>query len=47
VDTYVNVLLEQGKSQQAMPYLKRMKNTEGWPNVEYTKYIEKYHIKEE
>jgi serine/threonine protein kinase len=42
VDTYVYVLLIQGKFDLAQPYLLRMKNTEGWPNESYQKYINEY-----
>ena len=44
VDTYVNVLLIQGEFEKAKPYLLRMKNTSGWPNEAYTRYVEKYNL---
>jgi serine/threonine protein kinase len=44
VDTYVYVLLIQGKFEQAKPYMLRMKNTEGWPNESYQKYMKEYQL---
>ena len=44
VDTYVHVLLTQGKFEQAKPYLLKMKNTSGWPNESYAKYVKKYNL---
>lgn len=44
VDTYVYVLLIQGKFDLAKPYLLRMKNTKGWPSESYQKYTEEYNL---
>ncbi len=44
VNTYVYVLLIQGKFDSARPYLLRMKNTDGWPNESYQKSIKKYNL---
>lgn len=44
VDTYVYVLLIQGKIKKATPYLLRMKNTQGWPNESYNKLVEEYKL---
>lgn len=46
VDTYVYVLLIQGKFEKAKPYLIRMKNTEGWPNESYQKLVNQYKLTE-
>ena len=46
VDTYVYVLLIQGKIDAAKPFLIRMKNTEGWPNESYHKLIKEYNLTE-
>jgi serine/threonine protein kinase len=42
VDTYAYVLLIQGKFDLAKPYMLRMKNTAGWPNESYQKYINEF-----
>jgi len=44
VDTYVYVLLIQGKFNTAKPYLLRMKNTEGWPNESYQNLVKEYNL---
>ena len=44
VDTYVDVLLRQGKFERARPYLLKMKNTSGWPSKSYSEYVEKYNL---
>jgi len=44
IDTYVSVLLTQGKFDQAKPYLLKMKNTSGWPTESYTNYVKKYNL---
>jgi serine/threonine protein kinase len=44
INTYVNVLLTQGKVDLAKPYLLRMKKTEGWPNKTYKELVNKFNL---
>jgi len=44
VNTYVYILLKVDEVQLAMPYLNRMKNTEGWPNASFLALVKEYNI---
>ncbi len=44
IDTYVSILLVQGKTLEAQPYLEQLKNTEGWAHDNYLKLVKKYKL---